>query len=316
LLPAKSAIVLAAGLLLPVSSATAQEVPQQRPKEEKAQAGEESYRQGQLAWKNGDIESAIDAFHTAVKQNPDLFLSFYYLGLAYEKQQNYENAAENFLRYLGRKSDFADAVRHAGLSLARTETPTRAIPYLEQAIAAKPNDVEARYFLAVTLMNSGRQAEAETHFKRIIQLDPKLENPYYFLGVMAYQKHDLPFAKEQLEAFLKLKPDSPLAADAHFMLGSIAIRATEGSDDPGIQADAVRSHIVTFLEKKPDSPLAADAHYILGTLAAREGDTETARLQYERYLELDPDSPRAEEVRSFLAQLKEKPSGKSPGGYE
>jgi len=297
--------------LLPALSGLAKEAPQIRSAQETVDStntGEESFRRGQLAWKNGDIESTITAFQKAITENPDLFLSYYYLGLAFEKKLDYMNAADNFLRYLERKSDFADAIRRAGLSLARTETPARAIPYLEQAIAAKPNDVEARYFLAVTQMNSDRQSEAETHFGRIIQLDPELENPYYFLGVMAYQRQDHQFAKEQFETFLELRPDSPFAPDAHFMLGSIAIRDTESSEDPSIQADVVRSHIVTFLELKPDSPLAADAHYILGTLAAREGDTETARLEYETYLQLEPDSARAEDVRNFLAQLKEKES--------
>lgn len=271
--------------------------------------GVESFRQGQSAFKNGDLQTAIAAFRKAIAENPDLLPSYSMLGRAYERLGDYEAASTEFLRVLERQPDVDDAVRRAGLTLARTENPARAIPYLEKAIETRPNDQDAHYSLAVVLMNTDRSIDAEKHFSKVIQLAPEAGRPhyfaYYFAGRLAYERKELQIAKDWLDKFLQLEPESVHAPNTHFMLGRIALREAESLEDTEGRYEEAVSHLTKLVEIDPNSPHAPEAYYILGTLAARQEDTESARLHFEKYLTLRPQGPKAEEVKQYLADRTE-----------
>ena len=279
--------------------------------------GAEAFKKGQEAANKGNWDAAIPALEKALSENPDLYASHYYLGFAYSNKRNFEKAGEHFAKFLEKvQADpeaakkaaewIANANRYGGIALARAGDANRAIPLLEKAVAAKPNDAEAHFFLGVVLLQSNQEGKAQEHFAKVIQLSPDLPDPYYYSGRIAFNRDNFDVAKEQLEKFLQLKPDSSFAADAHFMLGTIAVRQAQGAEGEAASAQhqAAKEHLEKFLELKPDSPQAPQAHYILGSLAAQSDDVETARAHFEKYLELQPDGPQAEEVKKFLAELK------------
>jgi tetratricopeptide (TPR) repeat protein len=274
--------------------------------------GGKEFQEGQAAVKKGDMDAAIVAFEKAVSANPDLFASHYYLGFAYQSKRNYQKTAQSFTAFLAKAPDdpkaaemVAHATRQGGLAWARTKTPAKAIPYLEKAAAAKPNDKEVHYYLGIALMRNNQEAKAEQHFSKVIQLDPQLPRPYYFAGRIAFNAENWRESQRLLNKFLQLKPDDAFASDAHFMLGSVAVRQAEGMADPSAQHMAAKTHLSKFLEAKPNAPQSPQAHYILGSLAAQSEDTETAIAHFQKYLKLQPAGPQADEVKKFLAELSE-----------
>lgn len=287
-------LMICSGVALAQSVASAQE--DNRP-------GAKEYKAGEEAIKKRDFDAAITSFEAAVKANPKLFASHYFLGFAYQSKKNYPKTAENFQMFLDQIGDtkeasemIANATRQGGLAFARAKDYQKAIPLLTKAIEAKPNDAEVLYFLATSEMRTGDNAAAEQHFAKVNQLQPEFDMPFYFAGFVAYSNQDFAAAKPRLEKYLALKPDGEFAADSNYMLGLIA---TQGG-----QKGIAKRHLQKALQLKPDAKQASQAHYILGSLAAQSEDLEVARRHFQRYLQLEPRGPQAEEIRKFLADLK------------
>ena len=274
-----------------------------------AQRGAEEWAAGLQALEQKNWDAAITAFEAVLAANPDVFGCHFYLGYAYEQKQNFAKMGEHYSKFAERAGNdpqgaeqVAIATRKAGLALARVNDPA-AIPLLEKAAAAKPNDKEVLSALAIILIRNNQEAKAEQYFLKVIQLDPNLPRPYYFAGRTAFNNQMWADAQQLLSKYLELGSDDSYAADAHFMLGSMAVRQAEGGD-AAAQA-AAKEHLSKFLELKPDAPQAPEAHYILGSLAAQGDDTETARSHFQSYLQLQPQGAQAEEVKQFLADLAE-----------
>ena len=273
--------------------------------------GGQEFQAGVKALETKDWDAAIKAFELALAVNTDLFASHYFLGVAYEATKSYAKAAEHFTKYLERVGNNPDAAqqiayatRQAGLALARVNDPA-AIPLLEKAAAAKPNDKDVHHALAVTLVRNNQAAEAEQHFLKVIQLDPNLARPYYFAGRAAFSNERWADAQRLLSKYLELGPEEAWEADTHFMLGSMAIRQGEGAGDLAAAQATAKEHFNKLLELKPNAPEAPQAHYYLGSLAAQSEDWATARMHYQSYLQLQPQGAQAEEVKQFLADLAE-----------
>lgn len=265
--------------------------------------GGKEFQTGQEAFKKKDWDAAITAFESAVEQNDQLFASYYFLGFAYQNRGNYEKTAENFLKFLDKVPNdpqaaemTAAATRQGGVALARSNQFEQSIPLLKKAASAKPNDAEVIFYLAMSQMMTGDEPGAEQNFAKVTQLQPALDRPYYYAGRIAFNREAWANAKTRLNKYLELKPDGQFAPEAHFMLGSMAMRDNDKT--------RAKSHLQQFLQLKPNGDQAAQAHYILGSLAAQAEDLETARTHFQRYLALEPNGPYAQEVRTFLADLK------------
>ena len=265
--------------------------------------GAKEYKAGQDAIKKRDMDTAITSFEAAVKANPKLFASYYFLGFAYQSKKDFEKTAASFHTFLDKIGDteeaaemITNATRQGGLAYARAKQHEKAIPLLSKANDAKPNDAEVLYFLATSEMLTGDNEAAERHFAKVNQLQPEFDRPFYFAGFVAYSDQDMAAAKPRLEKYLELKPDGEFAAESNYMLGLIAIQ--DG------QKSVAKSHLQKGLQLKPDAKQASQAHYILGSLAAQSEQLETARVHFQKYLRLEPRGPQAEEIRKFLADLK------------
>jgi tetratricopeptide (TPR) repeat protein len=278
--------------------------------EAQEQPGAKDFLAGQEAFNAKNIDAAIPAFEKALAANPDLYASNFYLGWAYKAKQNWQKCAANFETFLqkgGADPKAAEQVAHSnregGLCYARAESNAKAISLLQKSASTKPNDKEVQFFLGVALMRENRENEAEQAFGKVIQLDPALQRAYYYAGRINFNRQEWDQASQRLEKYLELGPEDTFAPDAHFMLGSNAIRQSEGSPDAAALQQKATDHLTKFLAAKPTAPQAAHAHYILGSLAAQRDDNETAKTHFQKYLELEPNGPQAEEVKKFLADL-------------
>ena len=272
------------------------------------QPGAKDFLAGQDAIKKNDFDAAIPAFEKALAANSSLFASNYYLGWAYRSKQNWQKCGQNFETFLSKVGSNAEAgemIGHAnregGLCYARAETGAKAVPMLQKAASAKPNDKEVQYMLGATLMRANREGEAEQAFAKVIQLDPSLANANYFAGRINFNRQEWAKAEERLTKYLELSPNETFSPDAHFMLGLIASRQAEA--DPA-QQQAALDHLSKFIAAKPNAPQSAQAHYILGSIAAQREDNAAAQSHFEKYLQLEPNGAQAEEVKQFLEALK------------
>ena len=69
--------------------------------------------------------------------------------------------------------------------------------------------------------NAGKVPEAKKLFEQAVQLDPKLADAHYWLGMATVNEGKLPEAAKFFEEYLKLAPSGNYAEQAKGILASI-----------------------------------------------------------------------------------------------
>jgi Flp pilus assembly protein TadD len=96
-----------------------------------------------------------------------------------------------------------------GKAYIKKEAYAEAIPHLDRALAAKPNNAEAHYYRALAYLQTGSRDKAEAGFVRALELDPELTNARVHLGSLYLQDPPQPDkAIAMLEPAAKSEPEA------------------------------------------------------------------------------------------------------------
>jgi tetratricopeptide (TPR) repeat protein len=86
-----------------------------------------------------------------------------------------------------------------------------AVDYAELALAKRPNDVDARFILAVALGAKGESSRAEQILREVVERQPDNHDAWYNLGVACATTGDHPEAIRCFEAALRVSPKNHAA---------------------------------------------------------------------------------------------------------
>jgi len=142
-----------------------------------------------------------------------------------------------------------------------------------------PEDAKARNSWGVALRKSGRWAEAITHFRASIRIDPQLGLAYQNLGVTLRKSSDLEGAIEVYNSFLKLQPND---AVTWYNLGFTLHEAGKL-----LEATVAFEHAVKC------NPKYVAAFNNLGVVLRKLNDHNGAACAYRQALEIDPNDSTA-----------------------
>ena len=128
--------------------------------------------------------------------------------------------------------------------------------------------------------------QAESLYKRAVELDPLLAIAHTNLGNIRFRRGDEAGAEELYRKALKLDDRQP---EAHYNLGYVMLER------------GYASRSVTYFEAaiKAD-PRFADAHFNLAMAYEALADKARARIHWKRYLELEPTGTWADIARDHL----------------
>lgn len=201
------------------------------------------YVTGLLDADRNDINAAVLNFNEALRRDPSLFGAWQDLGLAYIKANRWSDATQAFGELAQRQQ----------------------------------NSVEAAYFHALALYNSGRVNEAESETRRALRLDVGAVEAHTLLGIILASggKNNNEAAEALLQA-VALQPDS---FDAQFYLGRVLYSLKDYDGASKNFAIAVKLN-----------PSRSDARFFLGTVLEAAGQSEAALAVYTELIEKDPDS--------------------------
>lgn len=175
------------------------------------------------------------------------------------------------------------AISEQKLDLARRK--------LRQAIEIDPAYVSAYNELAVLEIGARRYTEAESLLRSALQEDPEAAYLHANLGLALDYQGRFPDAIEPLRKALQLRPQW-LAPKIY-----LGVALLETNELKEAETLLLRGIGVTGLEE-------ALAYLYLGKLYVMKGDREKAIAHWEKYLQLDPDSPNAANVREVLTRLR------------
>jgi tetratricopeptide (TPR) repeat protein len=233
-----------------------------------------------------NYDAAIATLNEAAQIVPNEDLVWFRLGAAYldsakavtdpaEKTKRYAEAYNDLQKAIDlRKSKSATAGSAPGAAPANGQGAPAAQGGKPAAPAAAADNARmAAYYdnFAAAAARVGKSDEAVSAYKQAAELDPQHAGQFYFnLGAVltnSNTSNDLNARKEAIAAFDKAIAADPNRADAYFWKAQnlIGMASTDNS----------------------------------GKIVAPEGTTES----YQKYLELQPSGPHAEEAKQMLAAL-------------
>lgn len=158
-----------------------------------------------------------------------------------------------------------------------------AVEILRKVTAADPEDIGARFNLALAYSLQGKDAEAIPEYRKVLELDPEIYEAHLNLGQVLLRAKDAAGAIRHLRKALAAKPQEFRPA---YYLG-------EALAEAGELAAAVDAYERAIAADRASAP----AELGLGRVLARLGQRVEAGPHYRKAAALDP------QLRSFLLEL-------------
>lgn len=173
----------------------------------------------------GDFQGVVEKLRPWPERLPERPEARHFLGLAHYRLRDFEAAIRHLSAAMQREERGSAAWRQTVEVLGAAHyfegQWQDAEPLLEQAAAARPEDSELLYTLAMTHLHLGRSDKARIAFAGIFQVDPETPQAYALAARLALQENRLDEAEALLRGALAMQPALPGAA---YRLGTVALR--------------------------------------------------------------------------------------------
>ena len=312
------------------------------------------YGLGSILVKQTQYKEAAEALEKAVALGYAGKEAQFELGAAYEAATDFAKAAAAYEKYIaGGPADAWKAQWRLGFCQTQLGEYPAAVTALLEAQKAQPNDLKVRDSLAEAYVKAGRLEEAEAAYmamaglnppeaktyyrqayqmydgagkfdkavgplKKIIELDPKNETNFYYLGLTYYKVPDYDQAVAAFQQALAVKPEFPHAwyqigssyfnakkfkeaAEAYKKYSALAPEDAAGPLNVGvayIQAknyEAALEPLKKAVEIKPDNAVALAN---LAIVYINLKDMYSAKEIYNKLLAVDP--AMAEKIKKHI----------------
>jgi tetratricopeptide (TPR) repeat protein len=152
--------------------------------------GADAYALAGSTWMRlNEFERARTDLDAASKLRPDLPGIFGLAGVAYDKTGDQAKAEPLFREALRRNPDDFESNLYLGAILYKRRDVDQALPFLDKAIALKPDDTMARYELGMWNSTAGHYEEAMKELESVVQKDPGWLQPHLELATLYYRLH-------------------------------------------------------------------------------------------------------------------------------
>jgi tetratricopeptide (TPR) repeat protein len=216
------------------------------------------YNLGLLLAQTGRTDEAAQCYRRTLELRPDYPSAHLNLGTLYIGQNQIDTAIFHFEAALKADPRNADAHFNLAAALKLKGDFTRSQSEFEELCRLRPADADARLNLAVVVMNQAKLEEALPIFQQVLALRPDPQAHYFIAIIQDAQGQSAEAATHYREA-IRLNPQAPV------YLNDLAwLLATSGQDNVRNGAEAVRlaeQACQTVGEKEPRFWGTLDAAY-------------------------------------------------------
>ncbi len=244
-----------------------------------AQSPQELAQAASAAMNAQNYQAAEQTYRKLLEAVPNVGELHSNLGLAQYFQGKTGQAAASLERALELKPDLFVAQYFLGRIYFENSKYAEALPLLESASRAQPQQHDVLRLLAGTLVELERSQEAVQRYRQFLSANPKDIEAYYGLGLVY-----LNLARAMIDRLAEFE-------DSGFVS---LVRAEHFADRPDWQ-DVAESSFREAVEKSPAVPALRNR---LGLFLLKKGELDQAAEAFEQQLRLDP---RSCEARLSLA---------------
>lgn len=166
--------------------------------------------------KQGKLQEAINAYHTALANMPEIARGLLQLAGSYAASGNHEQAIHFYQCALNLEPRFIAGYIALGMSYMQLKQYAQAINYFSIACKIAPDNIDAHLQLSKTYMDTGAYEQALDHAHQAYQLQPSNIHTLLNLGHIHNKQGTLDEAVQWYIKALELNADF---ANAHYNLG-------------------------------------------------------------------------------------------------
>jgi len=223
----------------------------------------------------GQLDEAQKSLESVLAHAPDSVDALVAAGEVAGKQSDWPSAAEAFTRAASIAPDRPDVLYGLASAQLYANKPEAALGPAQKLHALLPDDLRAKYVLALALFGLKRGPEAKPYVEQVLAAHPDDREMNLVLVDVAFNdERNLPLARKHVDICLKQNPADP---GALYYLGTI--QRLDGD---------IKSAIESLTKSVAGNPKNGDAQGILGTLLLQVGDVAGARRVLEQAVELVP----------------------------
>lgn len=209
-----------------------------------------------------DWYSAVELYLAALQINPAYSEAVTGLAESYYALEEYDQALSRVKEARRLKGDDPSLlVMEAFIQIGRGD-PSRASQLFQAVLTRLPNDLEARFGLALLDLRLGRSTDARARLSETLRISPRNARALLSLALIAEDSGDVSDAEAYLESALRYHAQD---ARTHYVASRLASRS-------GRIPEAIE-RARTALELKPEY---LDARRLLASLLLESGDPEGA----------------------------------------
>ena len=162
---------------------------------------------GDVLFKEGRLNEAIEHYQTGVRLNPDSPDIHYNLGHALLGTGHLAEGIGQYEAVVRLEPDSAMMHDYLGDALLSAERISEAAAQYEAAVRLKPDFAEAHNNLGTALFRLGKLPEAIDHYQIAVRLEPDSAEMHSNLGTTLLAANRVPEAIAQFETALRLDPN-------------------------------------------------------------------------------------------------------------
>ena len=197
--------------------------------EEKMNAVKAAFADGVALSNDGKHDEAVAKFNEVIAVAPKCVECYNNIGTVYTRKQDYAQAEAAFKKALEINPQSADAYNGLATVYNAQKKFDQAAEASAQAqkiaggsgAAAGGGNAGTVYNQGVIAWNAGKIAEAKKLFQQAVDLDPKLADAHYWLGMATVNEGQMAEAAKHFEKYLELAPTGQYAEQAKSILTSI-----------------------------------------------------------------------------------------------
>jgi tetratricopeptide (TPR) repeat protein len=177
------------------------------------------YERGNKQMANGDMEGAISCFKKALAIAPGMTPALNNLGTAYLQTHRMVEAGAMFRKAVEADPDAPDSYINLGHVYYELQKYDQAKVVLAEGLKRDPAAALAYFFLGLTAVRTGETRVGEADLQKALDLnDPRVVSAHLVLADLYLRAHRVSEARQQLQSFLKIRPQDPQAGHVREVL--------------------------------------------------------------------------------------------------
>jgi len=225
----------------------------------------------------GLLDKAEYEFQKAVEANPKNYVALNNLGGVYSQLSKDDLALDAYKKSLVLQNRYAPTHFNLGLVLNKKNRADQALKEFQKTLKINSRYLWAHYNLGLIYEAKKESSKARKEYEAELKLNPgatAAQNALNRINNYSSSSGNAVKSIEELQKLVAEKPDDP---DLHFQLG-VAY---------GLQEEHNKA-IEEFLKATELNPKMALAHFNLANIYSLKGRIEEAKEEYEKTIELDP----------------------------